>query len=165
MKIALATDHAGFEQLKDLKEFLESSGHECVNFGPTSLNMDDDYPDFISKAARAVAKGDCEKGIVLGGSGQGEAMAANRFKGVRCAVFYGIAVPRRAVDAEGDTSRDPYEIIKLSREHNDSNVLSLAPRFLSMQEIRHAVRLWLETPFSGEPRHQRRIDKLDKEHQ
>jgi ribose 5-phosphate isomerase B len=162
MKIALATDHAGFEMLKDLQEYLSELGHDCHNFGPASLNPSDDYPIFIFKAAQAVASGECDRAVIMGGSGQGEAMAANRLKGIRCAVFYGPAVARRAVDAEGDISLSPYEIIKLERRHNDSNVLSLAARFLSLQEMKQAVKLWLETEFSNEPRHVRRIEELDK---
>lgn len=161
MKLALATDHAGFEQLKELQAYLESLGHVCHNFGPTSFKKDDDYPDFIRPAALAVASDECDKGIILGGSGQGEAMAANRVGGVRCAVFYGTAVARRPIDAAGHTTRDPYEIIKLSRQHNDANMLSLAARFLTAAEINHATQLWLETDFSDEPSHVRRIAKLD----
>ncbi|HEX5448141.1 MAG TPA: RpiB/LacA/LacB family sugar-phosphate isomerase, partial [Candidatus Saccharimonadales bacterium] len=111
MKIALATDHAGFEQLKDLQVYLESLGHQCVNYGPTRLNITDDYPDFIFQAAEAVAKGDCEKGVIMGRSGQGEAIAANRLKGVRCAVYYGPAVVGRIIDANGRISHSPYEIV------------------------------------------------------
>ena len=122
MKIALATDHAGFEQLKDLQEYLEELGHECLNLGPATLKPDDDYPVFIFKAAQAVAGGECERAVIMGGSGQGEAMAANRMKGIRCAVFYGPSVARKVVDASGRVSHNPYEIIRLSREHNDSNV-------------------------------------------
>lgn len=161
MKIALATDHAGFEALKQLKQFLLSLGHEPIDFGPPSLNPEDDYPDFIFAAARAVAQGDCDCGVIFGGSGQGEAMAANRVKGVRCAVFYGPAVSKGAVDAEGHTSEDPYEILKLSRSHNHANVLSLAGRFLDTEQIQHAVQLWLETPYSDAERHARRVRKLD----
>jgi len=161
MNIALATDHAGFEQLKELQTFLEAAGHSCRNFGPTSLVPDDDYPDYIFPAAKAVAGGECQMGIILGGSGQGEAMAANRVKGVRCAVFYGPAVARRPVDAEGDISHDPYEIIKLERRHNNANMLILAARFVPVEDMKHAIKLWLETPFSNEERHQRRIAKLD----
>ncbi len=162
MKIALATDHTGFEQLSDLQIYLESLGHECHNFGPKSLNIADDYPDFIFKAAQAVSNGTCEKGIIMGGSGQGEAMAANRLKGVRCAVFYGPAVVGRIIDANGRVSSSPYEIVRLSREHNDANVLSIASRFVSLMDMRQVAELWLETPFSNEPRHVRRIDKLDR---
>ncbi len=161
MTIALASDHAGFEQLRQLQDFLESIGHQCHNFGPVSLRPEDDYPDFIFPAAKAVASGGCQRGIIMGRSGEGEAMAANRIKGVRCAVFYGPAVARRVVDANGRSSHDPYEIIRLSRAHNDSNMLSLAASFVSFEDIKSVVKLWLEMPFSGEERHQRRIDKLD----
>ncbi len=163
MKIALATDHAGFEQLKDLQLYLESLGHECENFGPTALNLGDDYPDFIFKAAKAVATSSYERGIILGASGEGEAMAANRLRGVRCAVFYGPAVARKVVDINGRVSHDPYEIVRLSRLHNDSNILSLAARFVTLEDMKQVVKLWLETDFSNEPRHVRRIEKLDKE--
>src|SRR5690606_34753939 len=112
MKIALSTDHAGLELLTRLEEFLTAEGHECVNFGPKSFDADDDYPDFIFPAAEAVAKGECEVGIIMGGSGQGEAMAANRVKGARCALFYGPITPRTAINAEGDRSDDPYEILR-----------------------------------------------------
>jgi ribose 5-phosphate isomerase B len=97
----------------------------------------------------------------MGRSGEGEAMAANRIKGVRCAVFYGPAVARRVIDAHGKTSHDPYEIIRLSRAHNDSNMLSLGSSFVSFEDIKNVVKLWLETPFIGEERHERRNKKLD----
>ena len=161
MTIALASDHAGFEQLKELQAYLESLGHECRNFGPTRLDPADDYPDFILPAAKAVAGGECERGVIMGGSGQGEAMAANRLKKVRCAVFYGPAVAKGTVDAAGRVSHDPYEIIRLSREHDDANMLSLAARFLSLEDMKQVLKLWLETPFSKDERHLRRINKLD----
>jgi ribose 5-phosphate isomerase B len=161
MKLAISTDHAGFEAVQQLKAFLESLGHDCVDFGPRSFEPDDDYPDFILPAAQAVANGECEKGIILGGSGQGEAMAANRVKGVRAAVFYTTAIAKEPIDAEGNMSTDPYEIVKLSRQHNDANVLSLSGRFLSVEEMQTAIKIWLETPFSGVDRHSRRIQKLD----
>jgi ribose 5-phosphate isomerase B len=162
MNIALSSDHTGFEQIKDLQFFLESQGHNVQNFGPKTLNISDDYPDFIFLAAKAVASGSCERGVILGGSGQGEAIAANRLKGVRCAVFYGPAVIGRIIDANGRVSSSPYEIVRLSRQHNDANMLSIAARFVSMSDIQNVVKLWLDTPFSGEPRHVRRIDKLDR---
>lgn len=162
MKIALATDHTGFEQLKDLQTFLEEMGHECQSYGPATLNLSDDYPDFIFKASQAVSDGTAEMGIILGGSGQGEAMAANRFKNVRCAVFYGPAVVGRIIDANGRVSSSPYEIVRLSRQHNNANMLSLAARFVSLSDMKQVIRIWLETPFSEEPRHVRRIDKLDR---
>lgn len=162
MKIAITTDHAGFEQLKELRHFLESLGHECVNYGPETFDTEDDYPDFMFPAARAVAEGSCERGIIMGGSGQGEAIAANRINGVRAALFYGPVTAKGAIDASGTTSDDPYEIVKLSRQHNNANVLSLSARFLSMEEMKTACEIWLSTPFSGAERHQRRIEKLDR---
>lgn len=161
MRIAITTDHAGFEALQALKRFIESLGHECVDFGPRQLDTADDYPDFMFPAARAVASGECAAGIILGGSGNGEAMAANRIRGVRCALFYGPVVAKGAVDAEGDVTDNPYEIVTLSREHNDANVLSLAGRFLSIDEMKTAVKIWLETPFSNLERHARRVRELD----
>lgn len=161
MKIALATDHAGYEQLKSLHVWLESLGHTCHNFGPASLQPDDDYTDFVKAAAQAVAGGDYSRGVILGGSGQGEAIAANRLNGIRCAVFYGPAVARKVVDASGRVSHDPYEIIKLSRVHNDTNMLSLAARFVNLEDMKQVIKLWLETPFSNDERHIRRNAKLD----
>lgn len=161
MKIAITTDHAGFETLKELRTFLESLGHECVDFGPKEFDAEDDYPDFMFPAAQAVADGSCDVGIIMGGSGQGEAIAANRVKGVRAALFYGPVVSKIAIDAEGTMSDDPYEIVKLSRQHNDANVLSLSARFLTMDEMKQACEIWLNTPFSDAERHARRIQKLD----
>lgn len=161
MTIALATDHAGYEQLKDLQLYLESVGHQCQNFGPKSLRPDDDYSDYILPAAKAVAAGQCERGIIMGGDGEGEAMAANRIQGVRCALFYGPAVPNRPIEATQRASQDPYEILRLTRRHNDANMLSLAAWFLSLEDMKQVIKLWLETPFSGDERHQRRINKID----
>jgi ribose 5-phosphate isomerase B len=163
MKIALATDHTGIDDLNLLSTFLKSLKHEVIDYGPKSLDLYDDYPDFMFKAAHAVASKSCDMGIILGGSGQGEAMAANRIKGVRCAVFYGPMLPKQAVDIEGHASHDPYEILHLSRLHNDSNILSLAARFLDIEQMKQAVETWLDTPFSNEARHLRRIHELDNE--
>ncbi|OGL35073.1 hypothetical protein A3F65_01895 [Candidatus Saccharibacteria bacterium RIFCSPHIGHO2_12_FULL_47_16b] len=161
MKIALATDHAGYEQLKELKSYLQSLGHECEDFGPKQYDPDDDYPDFIMPAAKAVAAGQCQFGIILGRSGQAEAMAANRIKAVRCGLYYGPAVPIEAVDASGETSTDPYEVIKKSRQHNDANMFAIAASYVSVDEMKKVIKAWLETPFSNEPRHIRRHQKLD----
>lgn len=161
MKIALSTDHAGFELLQKLKVFLTDAGHECVDYGPDELEPSDDYPDYIFPAARAVASGTCEVGIIYGGSGQGEAMVANRVLGVRAAVFYGQAQAVRATDVDGATPTDGYDILRLSRKHNNANVLSLGARFLEWPEVQKAVTVWLETPFLGEERHERRIIKID----
>jgi len=161
MKIALATDHAGFEQLKQLKGWLEAEGHECVDFGPASFDEADDYPDFIFPAARAVAGGECEVGIIMGGSGQGEAMAANRIKGVRCTLFYGPVVAKAAIDAQGTTSDDPYGMLSLSRRHNHANMLSLSARFLTFDEMKQAAAAWLAAGYDNAERHARRVAKLD----
>ncbi|OGF82708.1 ribose 5-phosphate isomerase B [Candidatus Giovannonibacteria bacterium RIFCSPLOWO2_01_FULL_46_13] len=144
MKIYIGADHAGFELKEKLKKFLEEKGHEVIDKGAYELNPADDYPDFIKPVAEAVAGDKDSMGVVLGGSGQGEAMAANRVKGIRAAVYYG-----------GDL-----EIVKLSREHNDSNILSLGARFISEEEAKEAVNLWLLTPFA-EGRHRKRIDDID----
>lgn len=145
MKIALATDHAGFELKETLKAFLAAEGHDVVDFGANEMNSDDDYPDFVRPAAEAVAKREVERAIVLGGSGQGEAMVANKVRGIRAAVFYG-----------GNE-----DIITLSREHNDANILSLGARFLSEDEAKRVVGMWLGVAFSGDERHVRRIGKID----
>ncbi len=146
MKIYIGSDHAGFELKEKLVPFLQNLGYEVEDKGAFSYNSQDDYPDLVKPVARAVAN-DPEKsrGIVLGGSGQGEDDAADKFDGIRSAVYYG----------------GPLEIIKLSREHNDSNILSLGARFLSEEEAKEAVKLWLDTPFSGDERHVRRLEKLD----
>ena len=145
MKIFLATDHAGFELKEKVKKFLTDSDHEVEDCGAYVLDSNDDYPDFVHKAAVKVGE-DTEnsRGNIFGGSGQGEAMVANRVKGVRAAVYYG----------------GSEEIVKLSREHNDANILSLGARFITEEQAMHAIKIWLETPFSEEERHKRRIDKI-----
>jgi ribose 5-phosphate isomerase B len=145
MKIYIGTDHAGYELKQKLVPFIQSLGHEMVDFGADEYNESDDYPDFIAPVAKAVSEDASARGIILGGSGQGEAMAANRFPNVRAAVYYGGTL----------------DIVRLSREHNDANILSLGARFLSEDEAKAAVELWLNTPFSGEERHVRRIEKID----
>lgn len=164
MRIAVSTDHTGLAyegMYEEVKRFLAELGHEINDYGPRTLDMDDDYPDFIVPAARAVVDGSCDVAIVMGGSGQGEAMAANRLKGVRCTLFYGPVNARQPIDAEGGHSDDPYEILRLSRQHNHANVLSLATRFLNPEEMKTAIKIWLETPPSDAERHTRRVRKLD----
>lgn len=161
MRIALSTDHAGYDSLQKLRNMLTAAGHTCVDFGPKQRDPADDYPDFIYPAAQAIARGDCQVGIIYGGSGQGEAMVANRVKGVRCAVYYGPAVAVGPIDANGQEAQDNYEILRLSRRHNDANMLSLGARFLSWSDIERAVTIWLETAFEHEDRHVRRIGKID----
>lgn len=145
MKIYLGADHAGFELKEKIVPFLKELGYEIEDMGAHSLEALDDYPDFIRPTAEAVARDKSSRGIILGGSGQGEAMCANRVSGVRAAVYYGGAV----------------DIVVLSREHNDANILSLGARFIEVEEAKEVARLWLETPFSGDERHMRRIQKID----
>ena len=144
-KIYLASDHAGYELKEALTPFLRERGFEIEDLGPHTFDQSDDYPDYLFLLAGKVAQNKGSFGIGIGGTGQGEAMAANRVKWVRAAVYYG----------------GLEDIIKLSREHNDANVLCLGARFLSAEEAQSAVELWLSTPFSGEERHLRRIKKLD----
>lgn len=165
MKIALTTDHTGLQLISPLKSFLESLGHECIYYGPTDFEAGDDYPDYIYPAAKAVASGECNKAIIIGGSGQGEAIVANRLSGVRCAVFYGPCLPVAPIDAEGREATDEYEILRLSRQHNDANMLSLAARFIDESTINKSVEIWLATEFSGADRHLRRINKIDERNQ
>jgi ribose 5-phosphate isomerase B len=141
MKIALASDHAGFEYKEAIHEWLTARGHEVKDFG-TFSNERVDYPDFIRPAAEAVARGECERGIVLGGSGNGEAIAANKVRGVRCALCW-----------SEDTAR-------LSREHNDANVISIGQRTISRELALRLVEIWLATPFEG-GRHIARIQKIE----
>lgn len=144
MKIYLGTDHAGFELKEAIKSFLEEKGHDVDDKGAHWYDGEDDYPDFIRPTAEAVAADNDSRGIIFGGSGQGEAMCANRVKGVRAVVFYG----------------GPQEIVKLSRQHNNANILSLGARFISEDEALEVVELWLGTTFERE-QHRRRIEKLD----
>ena len=142
--IVLATDHAGFELKESVKKFLLESNYEVKDFGAFTYESTDDYPDFINPAAKFISENDNIMGIIFGGSGQGEAMAANRFKGVRAAVFY-----------DG-----PDEIIDLSRLHNNANILSLGSRFITSERAIELIKQWLIVEFEG-GRHQERIAKLD----
>jgi len=146
MRIFIGTDHAGFELKEALVPFLRELGHDVEDMGAHTFEALDDYPDFIRPVAEAVARDAESRGIILGGSGQGEAMCANRVKGVRAAVYYG----------------GPVDIAVLSREHNDANIISFGARFVEANEAKEVVRVWLETAFSGEEKHARRIAKLDK---
>lgn len=145
--IYLASDHAGFELKEKVKDFLTKEGYQVEDCGAYTFDAEDDYPDFISKAAEAVSKDpENNKAVILGGSGQGEAIVANKFPGVRAAVYYGKAE----------------QMPVLTRQHNDSNILSLGARFLTEGEAIEAVKLFLETSFSNEKRHTRRIEKIKK---
>jgi ribose 5-phosphate isomerase B len=141
MKIALGTDHAGFRYKEKVKVMLASLGHEAKDFG-TFSEEPVDYPLFIRPAAEAVVRGECDRGVVFGGSGNGEAMAANKVHGVRCALCWN------------------EETARLSRQHNDANVLSIGERMIPEDLALRIVRIWLETPFEG-GRHQRRVEQLN----
>ena len=157
MNIYLGSDHAGFELKEKLVEYCEELGFDAVNLGAFSYDGEDDYPDVIAPVARAVSKdasdGIVSRGIILGGSGQGEAIVANRFQGVRAIVYYGEADP----DEEGEI----LDIITLAREHNDANVLSLGARALSDETAKDIVQRFLSISFSEDERHSRRIAKID----
>ena len=142
MKIAIASDHAGFAYKEKIKIFLGESGHVVHDFGTTS-EASVDYPDFIRPAAEAVAYGECERGIVLGGSGNGEAMVANKVRGIRCALCWS------------------EQTAMWAREHNDANVLSIGQRTIDETMAISIVRTWLETPFAG-GRHIARVAKIEK---
>src|SRR3982751_608115 len=141
MRIALGSDHAGFTYKRMLAEFLAAQGHYVEDFGTHSTESVD-YPIFIRPVAEAVARGEYERGIVLGGSGNGEAIVANRVPGVRCALCWNVEAARYA------------------RLHNDANVLSLGERLVPEDQLEPSVRTWLETPFEG-GRHLRRIQMID----
>lgn len=145
MHIHVASDHAGFAHKTALLAWLTEAGYTYTDHGAQSLDEADDYPELIAPAAAAVHQDPVHsRGIIFGGSGQGEAMVANRFSHVRATVYYGEAP----------------EIITLSREHNDANVLSLGARFVSVEECIKVVERWLETDFPADTRHVRRLKKL-----
>ena len=144
MKILLASDHAGFELKEFISNHLSQCGYNVEDCGAYEMNPSDDYPDFIFPVAQKVATDTDAKGIIIGGSGQGEAIAANRIKGVRAAVYY-----------DG-----PIDIVKLSRSHNNANILSLGARFISFEKVVEVLDIWLNEPFEG-GRHNNRIIKLD----
>lgn len=141
MRIALASDHAGFEYKERIAALLRELGHEVQDFGTHSAESVD-YPRFIRPAAEAVARGDADRGIVLGGSGNGEAIVANKVRGIRCALCWS------------------EESARLSRQHNDANICSLGQRLISVETALAIVRVWLETPFEG-GRHARRIAQIE----
>lgn len=160
--IYLATDHAGFELKNVLVEYVKTLGHEAVDCGAHTYDVADDYPPIIASAARKLsedfAQGKESRAIIIGASGQGEAMVMNRFKGVRCALYYG-APKISQIDAAGKE----LTMIQSTRIHNNANALSLGGRFLSEEESKEAVRTWLDTVFSGEERHARRVQQIDQQ--
>jgi ribose 5-phosphate isomerase B len=141
MKIGIGADHAGYQYKEQIKRFLTERGEEVQDFGTDSEEAVD-YPPIMRQVAVAVAQGDCDRGIILGGSGNGEAIVANRVRGVRCALCWSA------------------ETAKLAREHNDANMISMGQRLISLETALEIVRIWLETPFAG-GRHARRIQQID----
>lgn len=161
MTLYLAGDHAGFRLKKALLEHLSLLGHEVEDMGPLELNPDDDYPDFVTPLAERLVREPDAIGIVCAGSGQGEAMCANRITGVRAAVFYGKMRAVEALDAEGGHSKDGFDPIRLARRHNNANILSIGSRFVSPDDALGAVQVFLDTAFDSETeRHARRLSKF-----
>lgn len=153
MKIYIGTDHAGYVLKEKIVSSLKGQGYEVEDMGAFEYNEVDDYPDFVIPVARAVSKDpDNVKGIILGGTGEGEAIAANKFPHVRAVVYYGKVNP--VVDDEAD-------IIVRSREHNNANILSLGARYFTEESAMEAVDLWLNTSFSEHEKHIRRLGKID----
>jgi ribose 5-phosphate isomerase B len=142
MKVSIAADHAGFELKEKLKEYLKLQGYEVIDTGPKEFQPGDDYPDFAAPAAEMVANGQADRGILICDSGIGVDIVANKIPGVRSALV------------------NDEELAKLTREHNDSNVLALGAMFLDEEKAKRIAKNWLETEFSGAERHQRRIDKI-----
>ncbi len=158
-KVYIASDHAGYELKNTVKIYVESLGYEVIDSGPFHFDAQDDYPDFITPCAQSVATdwaNDCttSMGIILGGSGQGEAMCANRVKGARAGVYYG------GQGKQTDASGKVIDMIASLREHNNANILSLGARFIDEAEMKTAIQSFLSLPFSHDPRHERRINKF-----
>lgn len=145
MNIHIAADHAGYDLKEHLKNFLQIQGHTVIDHGAFVYDAQDDYPDFVIPCAKAVTQDSESLGIIIGGSGQGEAMCANKISGIRAGVYYG-----------GDL-----ELVHLMRQHNNANILSLGARFITTDQAEQAVTIFLETNFSGDERHMRRIEKLE----
>ena len=161
MKVYFASDHGGFEIKNLLLAFVcDQLKYEVEDCGAYTYDANDDYPSIIAKAARKLSAdsiaGLDNRAVIAGASGQGEAIVANRFKGVRCAVYYG-----KASREQTDMSGKSLDMLSSSREHNNANALSLGLRFLSLDEAKAAVKKWLETSFPGEERHLRRIRQID----
>lgn len=144
MNIYLATDHGGYDLKEILKNWLKESGYDTKDLGAFSIDPNDDYPDFIIPLARKVAQETDSLGIIIGRSGNGEAIAANKVKGIRAAVCLNEEMARKA------------------KQHNDANILSLGADYISVDEAKNIAKMFLDTPFSNEERHIRRIDKIKK---
>lgn len=158
MKIYFATDHAGFTMKEQLVPFVRDDlGHEVEDLGACELDTSDDYPDFVHKVAKTVSETQEEvRAIILGGSGQGEAMVANKYIGVRAAVYYG-----EPQTEQMDITGQELGMIVSTRVHNDANILSLGARFITLEQAKQVIKIWLTTEFTNEKRHKRRINKID----
>ncbi len=154
-KVFIASDHAGFALKRVLFSYLQEKGYAIEDLGAHEFNPEDDYPDFVVPCARRVVAEPNSRGIIIGGSGQGEAMAANRIEGARAAVFYG-----EPKEPQTDADGAQLTMIASVREHNDANLLSLGARFLTAEQARAAVDAFLAAPFSGADRHRRRLAKF-----
>ncbi|MCL5746877.1 MAG: RpiB/LacA/LacB family sugar-phosphate isomerase [Patescibacteria group bacterium] len=143
MKVYLAADHAGFKLKEEIKKYLSEQNYDVEDSGAFSFEKDDDYPEFISKAAEKVSENPDSKGIIFGKSGAGEEIVANKFKNIRAVLGFS------------------EENVRLSREHNDANILSLGSEFETLEKAKVLVKIFLETPFSGEERHKRRIEEIE----
>ncbi len=157
MKVYFAADHAGLRMKAALLASLESTGVEVEDMGAFDFDPEDDYPAFVTPLATRVASEPAAFGIICAGSGQGEAMCANRVLGARAAVLYALSPSTQVLDREGAHSKDGYDIVRLARKHNNANILSIGARFVSLEEATEAVKVFLATPFSEDERHQRRI--------
>jgi ribose 5-phosphate isomerase B len=144
MKIAIGGDHAGFDLKENLKKFLQDKGYECHDMGAKSFDPQDDYPEYGHKVAESVSRGECDRGIVVCGTGMGISISANKVPGIRAVACY------------------TTDMARISRAHNDANILALGGRLLARELAMDIVNAWLETPFSGEDRHSRRIEQIGK---
>jgi ribose 5-phosphate isomerase B len=161
MKIYIGSDHGGYELKNKIVDFLKEKNYDINDMGPHVYDSEDDYPDYIIPTCEKVVEHKDNLGIVLGGSGQGEAIAANKVKGIRAMTFYSPVLAIDAVDVTGRMSKDPFENLKLAKEHNHSNVLSIGARFIDFETIKKAIIVWIETPYGNIERHMRRIKKIE----
>jgi len=158
--VLIGADHAGFALKAELIPAIQALGYDIQDRGAFTFEPEDDYPDYVLPMAQEIAKTPGASAVFIGGSGQGEAMAANRVMGARAAVFYGQRRVSAALEIEGGASEDGFDIIRLTRRHNDANFLSIGGRFVGLDEAVEAVRIFLATPFTGPERHARRIAKF-----
>lgn len=154
-KVYISSDHAGYQLKEELKPLMTKLGFEVIDKGPFIFDESDDYPDFVKLVAKEISMSPSDFGIIIGASGQGEAIVANRFKNVRAVVYYG------GKSYQKDISGNKLGLITSTRNHNDANILSLGARFLTERRAEKAVKLFLQTPFSKEERHLRRIRKIE----